>query len=195
MTRYLASGHSLPQWAQSATTLDALSAEALAHGLLLDLRQQADFAPERAILLTALRLARALAQGAVLPSSVQRDWFIPAPRFDPDATLAGLAAVDDPLSRLSVLAPPDEEYGRLQQALMRYRSIAQDGGWPAVPGGPTLKSGASDGRVQILRRRPSAEGELPEPMDILASGGERGVDPVGLAREPARLGRSFAGPR
>jgi murein L,D-transpeptidase YcbB/YkuD len=55
-------------------------------------------------------------------------------------------------------AHPDQ--ARLQAALARYKSISDQGGWPLVPPGRTLKSGLDDPRVALLRRRLVLEGDL-----------------------------------
>jgi len=58
-------------------------------------------------------------------------------------------------------APPQYPfYGRLREALARYRAIEAAGGWPAVPEGGGLKPGASDPRVPALRTRLEIEGDL-----------------------------------
>jgi murein L,D-transpeptidase YcbB/YkuD len=44
-------------------------------------------------------------------------------------------------------------YRRLQQALARHRLLAEQGGWPAVDPGPTLRPGERDARVAGLRQR------------------------------------------
>jgi murein L,D-transpeptidase YcbB/YkuD len=51
-------------------------------------------------------------------------------------------------------------YARLREALAKYRAIEAAGGWPTVAEGETLKPGASDPRVPVLRRRLEIEGDL-----------------------------------
>ena len=51
-------------------------------------------------------------------------------------------------------------YARLREALAKYRAIEAAGGWPTVAEGETLKPGASDPRVPVLRRRLQIEGDL-----------------------------------
>lgn len=58
-------------------------------------------------------------------------------------------------------APPQYPlYGRLREALARYRAIEAAGGWATLPDGEALKPGASDPRVPALRRRLEIEGDL-----------------------------------
>jgi len=58
-------------------------------------------------------------------------------------------------------APPFPQYRGLRELLAAYRGIAAQGGWPQVPPGPTLKPGATDPRVPVVRRRLSVTGEWP----------------------------------
>jgi len=44
-------------------------------------------------------------------------------------------------------------YQRSRERLKEYRALAAVGGWPTVPGGPTLKPGMTDPRVAVLRAR------------------------------------------
>lgn len=158
LARYVAAGEPIPAWTRSPDIAAALAAEAASHGLTL--RQPSDAAaPGRDVLLAALRLARALARGAVLPTAVQRDWTIPVPTFDPAAALRRLGSSDDPLPWLRSLAPQHPAYQRLRQALKTYCALAQRGGWPALPPGPVLKPGAVDARVPLLRSRLAIEGD------------------------------------
>jgi murein L,D-transpeptidase YcbB/YkuD len=49
---------------------------------------------------------------------------------------------------------------RLDAAVLRYQAIAAGGGWPALPPGPSLKPGATDPRVPVLRRILLRTGDL-----------------------------------
>jgi murein L,D-transpeptidase YcbB/YkuD len=74
---------------------------------------------------------------------------------------AGSAAVRTPSA-----APPDittgekSEFLRLQQALLKYRAIASEGGWPSVSGGTLLKEGQQSERVALLRERLLITGDI-----------------------------------
>ena len=48
----------------------------------------------------------------------------------------------------------------LERAIFEYRAISDAGGWPVVPAARTLKVGASDPSVGILRRRLMISGDL-----------------------------------
>ena len=57
-------------------------------------------------------------------------------------------------------APPFRQYRKLRKQLAEYRTIASKGGWPSIPAGKVLKPGMQDQRVQIIRKRLAASGEL-----------------------------------
>lgn len=162
VARYLDGGGVAPGWARSDAVMAAIGAEARAQGLdsFLAATSSGDHT-EAAALSAALRLAHALAAGALSPQAVQDDWTIAAPSFDARAALARLVSLEDPLPWLRSLAPVAPDYAGLQRALERYRALAESGGWPTVPEGPALKPGMSDGRVPLLRRRLAAEAYLP----------------------------------
>lgn len=61
---------------------------------------------------------------------------------------------------LAELRPPDPEYDALRQALARYRTLDETGGWPSIPDGPNLEMATRDDRVPLLRRRLQATEDL-----------------------------------
>ena len=71
---------------------------------------------------------------------------------------------------IALIASPAGAFGgihdlqneRLQGALEEYRQIADAGGWPAVPAGPTIEHGSDDPRVVALATRLAASGDLTE---------------------------------
>ncbi len=58
------------------------------------------------------------------------------------------------------LRPRDEYYTYLKKTLSQYFSIQADGGWQMIPVGPTLKKGMEHQRVEMLRDRLTATGDL-----------------------------------
>ncbi len=128
-------------------------------------------AAELDILLTdaLLSLAHDRLFGKVDPLAIGGTWnFNPARR---EAVVHPLLAAlrEDRLSRLlAELSPSVPFYTDLVAALTRYRSIADRGGWPQIPAGPSLSPGAKEPRVETLRRRLLVTGELshlgPAPM-------------------------------
>jgi murein L,D-transpeptidase YcbB/YkuD len=57
-------------------------------------------------------------------------------------------------------APTGPYYRHMQDWLARYREIQSQGGYPVVPPGPTLREGDSGPRVQAIRARLTASGDL-----------------------------------
>jgi murein L,D-transpeptidase YcbB/YkuD len=54
----------------------------------------------------------------------------------------------------------DPRHQRLHVALQEYTRIAEAGGWPTVPAGPTIRPGSRDPRVVTLARRLAITGDL-----------------------------------
>ena len=61
---------------------------------------------------------------------------------------------------LASLPPPAKDYGRLVEALRRYREVAARSDWPLVPPGALLRPGDDDARVAAVRARLAAEDEI-----------------------------------
>jgi murein L,D-transpeptidase YcbB/YkuD len=57
------------------------------------------------------------------------------------------------------LRPEQGSYGRLKQALARYRDLSSKVDWPLVSHGPALKNGSVSERVLELRKRLAASGD------------------------------------
>jgi murein L,D-transpeptidase YcbB/YkuD len=56
--------------------------------------------------------------------------------------------------------PPDPNFWALRDAIVVYRDLAANGGWPAVPTGPKLEPGTRDARIVAVRARLAASGDL-----------------------------------
>jgi L,D-transpeptidase YcbB len=109
---------------------------------------------------TFLTLATHLSAGRLQPEKLRVDWYTKPRNVDLDARLEqALGQEGNVATTLRDLTPPHEDYDRLRQALGRYREIARNGGWPAVPG--ELKKGAAGDPVRALRLRLAATGDLP----------------------------------
>ena len=150
-----------PAWDAPSTTALLAAIDALADDGLEPARYHRDalhrLAPgaERDVLATDAFLTAAahLSHGVADPEFARPAWCRPPPPIDVAAFLQ--AALDDgtiaeTLARFTVR---HEGYLRLRTALAAYREVARNGGWPVVPGGPTLRPGADDARVAVLRRR------------------------------------------
>lgn len=95
------------------------------------------------------------------PRRAGGDWFIPYTPLDAAALLTPALEQQNLLALLTGLPPPHAGYRRLRAALLHYRAIAAQGGWPAVEGGEILRPGAREPRVAQLRRRLWLSGDLP----------------------------------
>lgn len=100
--------------------------------------------------------------GKVDPSTLDPNWNLDR-SFGVRDPVGGLSrALEAPSLRAvmdeSFAWPP--EYDRLRDALVRYRALAADGGWPKVPGGAALKPGMRGPRVAALRERLQLTGEI-----------------------------------
>ncbi len=71
---------------------------------------------------------------------------------DSDAPARGSSATSDFIE--------DLEYTRIAAALERYERIAESGGWPVLPPGPTMGPGSTDPRTPLLMKRLAATGDL-----------------------------------
>jgi murein L,D-transpeptidase YcbB/YkuD len=58
------------------------------------------------------------------------------------------------------IRPPYELYRALSRALVKYRTMEAEGGWPTIPDGEVLKEGMRDQRVIKLRERLAVTGDL-----------------------------------
>ncbi len=61
---------------------------------------------------------------------------------------------------IDVQAPTADYYQLLRQQLKHYRKMAENGGWPLVPAGPTLRKNDREPRVIDIRNRLKVTGEL-----------------------------------
>ena len=102
--------------------------------------------------------------GKVDPAKLSPQWnFPPRPLDVPEARQRFDAALadGDVASTFERARPQHPWYQRGRERLREYRRIESSGGWPAIAEGPTLKPGASDPRVNVLRLRLAATGDLP----------------------------------
>jgi murein L,D-transpeptidase YcbB/YkuD len=74
--------------------------------------------------------------------------------------LRDLASGKDVGAIADALPPAYAGYHRLKRAMVQYRALAQQGGWTAIPDGPSIKPGMEDERVPLVRKRLAVTGEL-----------------------------------
>jgi murein L,D-transpeptidase YcbB/YkuD len=157
-----------PAWTDVADRLVAILATADQDGLATDglhlpqlsgRRGTLGVAEQDLLLTDALvRYAAAMRGQRVSPSQIDDDWMVPTPSFDALAFVQ--SHLRDMPSALKTLQPPYAGYQLLRQKLVELKAVAAAGDWPKVPPGPPLKPGAEDERIQAVRRRLQATGEL-----------------------------------
>ncbi|MCU0599250.1 MAG: L,D-transpeptidase family protein [Desulfobacterales bacterium] len=81
--------------------------------------------------------------------------------FDPLVIMGNASNSTDIASYLASLPPAHEHYANLKKALMLCRSIEQNGGWPAIAAGKTIRPGDYDDRIPEIIRLLSVMGDLP----------------------------------
>ncbi len=70
---------------------------------------------------------------------------------------AGDKAARDAATAISALS---SQYQRLDAQLQQHRALAEAGGWPEVPDGPTIRPDAEDPRLATLARRLLVSGDI-----------------------------------
>ena len=100
-----------------------------------------------------LRYSRDVRTGRVQPNAIYEDVELPAPGFDAVAALTRALANHSTAKFLADLPPAHPEYRRLTKALAQYRGIADQGGWPSVPGQNEIKLDGKDNRLSLLIKR------------------------------------------
>ena len=133
---------------------------------------------EADVVLTSIYVALGedLLTGQIDPGKVAPDWRIRQSTADVDSLLARTLR-GNPLDRaIALMRPQDEQYTALRDQLRRYRALAAAGGWPRVPGGPTLRPGdtAQVERLKTLRERLAVE-DFIERGDIEADSAGRAI--------------------
>jgi murein L,D-transpeptidase YcbB/YkuD len=107
------------------------------------------------------RFGRDLATGRVSPNrTVGGMGPETRPAFEADKFLRDLASGKELVAQAEALPPAYAGYHRLKQAMEKYRALVRAGGWIAIADGPSIKPGMEDDRVQAVRKRLIASGEL-----------------------------------
>jgi murein L,D-transpeptidase YcbB/YkuD len=138
--------------------LEDLARQSRAPGATPTLRAQEDILLTEAL----LRLGYHLSFGKVDAESFDAQWNFG--RTLDDRNVAGrieaALAGNDIYARIESLKPTHRLYGALKRELARYRAAENAPAPAAVPAGPSLKPGASDPRVPLIRARLVASGDL-----------------------------------
>ena len=135
-------------------------------------RSPSDTAALDLLLTSALyRIAHDLRHGRADRSLIDARWHVEsgAPPVD-GARLAALADARDLAAAIDSLRPAHAIYTGMRTALARYRAIRDEGGWPQLPDGPSMRRDSAAGPIALLHRRLAIEGY---------------VEPAGEAGPPA----------
>lgn len=111
-----------------------------------------------------LRYATHRLRGRLDPAVIEPDWTAPQRTADVADAMTRAVQSGQIERALAQLDPPQADYRTLRAALARYRRIAEDGGWPTVSDGPTLRPGVRDARVTALRERLRSTGDWSGPV-------------------------------
>ncbi|MFO1371929.1 MAG: L,D-transpeptidase family protein [Candidatus Competibacteraceae bacterium] len=103
-----------------------------------------------------------LLAGRLPPRKVDPDWAIKPRSRDLAAVLQDALAKDKVAETLRALTPQNKGYTQLREVLRKYQQVAKEGGWSVVSAGPNLGLGSQGQRVQSLRARLQASGDLNE---------------------------------
>ncbi len=109
---------------------------------------------------TYLTYGSHLLAGRFSPRKIDPDWAIKPRVRDLVATLQEALGSNTVGESLRALRPQGKGYAQLREVLHNYREIAAKGGWPTIAAGQNLASGAQGQRVQNLRIRLRASGDL-----------------------------------
>ncbi|NTW52588.1 MAG: L,D-transpeptidase family protein [Chlorobiaceae bacterium] len=124
-----------------------------------DLKARADILMTDAV----FTLLSHMRSGKVYAHSIEPDWNIPVatPGADYDRTLMSAVMGSRFPEIVSGLRPSSPEYTLLRKGLARYRQVAAEGGWSAIPAGPRIsKTGTIDSRMPLIRKRLVITGDL-----------------------------------
>ena len=107
-----------------------------------------------------------LLNGRVNPETLHADeWTIYPARFNLARHLSKALEEGDFEGSIKSLLPAQSGYGRLKTALVVNRALAEQGGWPVIPGDGRLEKGDKSDRVPVLRSRLKVTGDMPTPAD------------------------------
>lgn len=100
-----------------------------------------------------LVLGSHLLGGRVDPVTLDPDWHPSRREVNLGSVLQKALERQRIKQSLNEFLPDHPDYFRLRKSLARYREIQQNGGWPVVPEGPTMRKGDSGERIAALRER------------------------------------------
>nr|MBN2278241.1 L,D-transpeptidase family protein [candidate division Zixibacteria bacterium] len=101
-----------------------------------------------------------LLKGRVNPQTIDPEWFANIREIDLAITLDSALAGNRIGEALKALLPPQAGYYSMRRALAGYRMLAVAGGWENIPDGPKMQLGDRGERINRLRHRLAASGDL-----------------------------------
>jgi murein L,D-transpeptidase YcbB/YkuD len=109
-----------------------------------------------------LRIVYHMLFGKVDPERLDANWNIYKDIDDMEAVSWLQKTIDSPdiYQTLKSQFPEEKFFQILRKELIRYRSIAENGGWPVIPEGPAFKKGMADERIPSLRKQLLMIGDL-----------------------------------
>jgi murein L,D-transpeptidase YcbB/YkuD len=100
-----------------------------------------------------LLLSSHLSAGRVNPETLHSDWLLPERSIDMMEILSSADTESQLTKALENLRPAHAGYTGLKKALATLRQEEKHGSWPRIQPGETLRPGAQDPRVAVLRDR------------------------------------------
>ncbi|MFW6027273.1 MAG: L,D-transpeptidase family protein [bacterium] len=107
-----------------------------------------------------IEAASDLANGRIEPARVDPEVFIEPRRLDREGVLRAALEASDLKAYILGFRPGQDSYRRLRAALLRYREIAERGGWPIIPE-YRYELGSESDNVALLRERLRMTGDIP----------------------------------
>ena len=99
-----------------------------------------------------------LVNGRVNPETYDPEWKIEYGETNVLEILKKAAATGRIPESLADLKPKHARYIKLREARFKYKNIANNGGWPGIDSGPSMKAGDKDARIVQVRKRLEIEG-------------------------------------
>lgn len=100
--------------------------------------------------------------GKVMQSDLRKTWDVPENPIpeSPSDLLRQALKTNSLVALFDSFGPQHFMYRHLKNGLKNYRLLSENGGWPIIPEGETLKKGMTDDRVAIMRKRLTITGDL-----------------------------------
>ena len=107
-----------------------------------------------------LLYASHLSAGRVNPETLRSEWFIKIRKADLVQILNLALAEGSIEAGLDSIRPKSAGYANLKKVFMKYNTLLENGDWPGLAEGPTMKKGDRGPRIAALRSRLAITGDL-----------------------------------